>query len=194
MGDTPTIGGDVEGICVGCGMCCDGTMYRTVDVGGDDRIELLETAGLVFFTHDNVTSFRQPCSAFGPGCCSVYDGRPSACRGYRCLLLRRHEAGEVSRDDARSLIARTIAIRDRVREGLNSYVDTNASESLDRLYRLMMAKFEAQADPAAARREQSDLLLTVVALRVILAREFEPRDSKSHQPDQADEASATVAP
>jgi len=35
------------------------------------------------------------------------------------------------------------------------------------------------------------LLLTVVALRVILAREFEPRDSKSHQPDQADEATVT---
>ena len=169
-------------------------MYRTVDVDGNDRIELLETAGLVFFTQDDVTSFRQPCSAFGRGCCSVYEGRPSACRDYRCLLLRRHEAGEVSRDDARSLIARTIALRNRVRDGLTAYAGTNASESLDGLYRLMMAKFEAQSDPAAARREHSDLLLTVVALRVILAREFEPRDSKSHQPDQADGASATVTP
>jgi uncharacterized protein len=181
----------VDAICVGCGMCCDGTMYRTVDVGADDRIELLEAAGLVFSTRDEVTSFRQPCSAFGGGCCSVYDGRPSVCRGYRCLLLRRHEAGEVSREDALSLIARTTAMRDRVRSGLTAYVGAEDPKTLDGLYRLMMAKFEAQPDPAAARRKHSDLLLTVVALRVILAREFEPRDSTSHQPDQADEA--TVA-
>ncbi len=181
----------MDGICVGCGMCCDGTMYRTVDVGADDRIELLEAAGLVFSTRDEVTSFRQPCSAFGGGCCSVYDGRPSVCRGYRCLLLRRHEAGEVSGDDALSLIARTIAMRDRVRSGLTAYVGADDPKTLDGLYRLTMAKFEAQPDPAAARKEHSDLLLTVVALRVILAREFEPRDSKSHQPDQADEATAT---
>jgi len=191
MGDTPPVGGDVDGICMGCGVCCDGTMYRTVDVAADDRIELLEVAGLVFSTRDDVTSFRQPCSAFGHGCCSVYDGRPSVCRGYRCLLLRRHEAGEVSRDEARSLIARTVALRDRVRSGLTAYVGTDDLTSLDGLYRRMMAKFEAQPDPAAARREHSDLLLTVVALRVILAREFEPRDSKSHQPDRADEATPT---
>ena len=61
----------MDGICVGCGMCCDGTMYRTVDIGADDRIELLEAAGLVFSTKGDVTSFRQPCSAFGGGCCSA---------------------------------------------------------------------------------------------------------------------------
>ena len=55
----------------------------------------------------------------------------------------------------------------------------------------MIARFEAAPEPAAARREQSDLLLTVAALRVILAREFEPRDSKSHQPDPAEAGTTT---
>jgi Fe-S-cluster containining protein len=178
----------VDGICVGCGMCCDGTMYRTVNVRADDRIEILEAAGLVFSTADDLTSFRQPCSAFGDGCCSVYADRPSGCRSYRCLLLRRFEAGEVSRETARALIARTIEMRDRVRSGLTECVGIEDRKSLDVLYRLMMAKFEAAPDPAAARREHSDLLLTVAALRVVLAREFEPRDSKSHQPDEAAEA------
>ena len=65
--DTPPVGRNVDSICVGCGMCCDGTMYRTVDVGGDDRLELLESAGLIFSTEGGVTSFRQPClSHFAP--------------------------------------------------------------------------------------------------------------------------------
>ena len=174
----------MSSICVGCGMCCDGTMYRHVEVGEGDPLDLLESAGSTFFTKDDTTSFRQPCPAFRAGCCSIYEGRPSVCRDYRCLLLRRHQAGDVSADEALALVARTTDLRDRVRAGLTAYVDPKEPETLDGLYRLMLAKFDAEPDPAAARREHSDLLLTVVGLRVILAREFEPRDSKSHQPDE----------
>ena len=164
-------------------MCCDGTMYRTVEVGGDDATEFLERAGLLFSTKDDVTAFRQPCSVFGGGCCTVYERRPSVCREYRCLLLRRYEAGEVSYDEASALIARTTTLRDRVRPALTAYAAPDAPQALEGLYRLMTAKFEALPDPAAERREHAALLLEVAALRVLLSREFEPRDSKSHQPD-----------
>jgi Fe-S-cluster containining protein len=163
-------------------------MYpRTEEIGGDDRVEFLKSAGLVFTTEGGATTFRQPCPAFGAGCCTVYDSRPSSCRGYRCVLLRRVEAGDVSQDDARELIDRTIAIRDRVRSGLRAYVATEDALSLDGLYRMMLAKFDTMPDPAATRREHAALLFDVVALRVILAREFEPRDSHSHRPDEKGE-------
>ena len=171
-------------ICVGCGMCCDGTMYKNVEVGEGDQRELLATAGLVLALKDDATCFTQPCPAFGGGRCSIYEDRPTVCRNYRCLLLRRHEAGEVSRDDAAALIARTTVLRDRVRTSLTTYVDTRELLSLDGLYRLMLARLDGMPDPAAARREHAELFLEVVALRVILAREFEPRDSQSHQPDE----------
>jgi Fe-S-cluster containining protein len=175
----------VTSICVGCGMCCDGTMYRTVDVGQDDSIEILTSAGFVFTSRpEGRTSFLQPCCAFGAGSCAVYDSRPAVCRGYRCLLLRRYESAETTYEEAKSLISRTIALRDRVRAGLTSYVRPETSESLDKIYKLMLEKFDAEPDPAAARREQSELLFNVVALRVILAREFEPRDSSSHKPEE----------
>jgi len=159
-------------------------MYKTVDVGEDDQRDILATAGLAFTVKDDATRFEQPCPAFGGGRCSIYEGRPAVCRNYRCLLLRRHEAGEVSHDDAAALIAKTTAQRDRVRSSLAAYVDTREPLSLDGLYRLMLAKLDAEPDPSAARREKAELLLEVVALRVLLAREFEPRDSKSHQPDE----------
>lgn len=171
-------------LCIGCGMCCDGTMYRSVEVGEGDQREPLVAAGLLFTQKDDATCFTQPCPAFGGESCSVYEGRPAVCRNYRCLLLRRSEAGEVSHDNAVALIAKTTALRQRVRSGLAAYVDAPERLSLDGMYRLMLAKFDAMPDPAAARREHAELLLEVVALRVILAREFEPRDSKSHQPDE----------
>jgi hypothetical protein len=159
-------------------------MYKHVEVGEGDQRELLATAGLALAIKDGATCFTQPCPAFGGGCCSIYDDRPAVCRCYRCLLLRRHEAGEVSHDDAAALIAKTTVLRDRVRSGLAAYVRTHELLPLDGLYRLMLAKLDGMPDPAAARREHAELLLEVVALRVILAREFEPRDSKSHQPDE----------
>lgn len=171
-------------ICVGCGMCCDGTMYKTVDVGDGDQRDLLLTAGLVFTLKDKATLFTQPCPAFGGGCCAIYEGRPAVCRNYRCLLLRRYDAAEVSHADAAARIAKTAAQRDRVRSSLAAYLGTPDLLSLDGMYLLMLAKLDAQPDPAIARREHAELLLEVVALRVLLAREFEPRDSKSHQPDE----------
>jgi len=158
-------------------------MYRTVEVGGDDRLGFLETAGLVLSTRGERTAFRQPCGVFDGRACTVYASRPAVCRDYRCLLLRRFEAGEVSHDEAQALIARTLALRDRVRPALTALVAPEAPEALSGLYRLMTAKFDAAPDPAAARREHAALLLDVAALRVLLSREFEPRDSKSHQPE-----------
>lgn len=111
----------MTGLFIGCGMCCDGTMYRSV------------------------------------------------------------EAGEVSHDDAVGLIAKTTALGQRVRSSLAAYVDTPKRLS-----------FDAMPDPAAGRRDHAELLLDIVALRVVLTREFEPRDSKSHLSDEAPAATPSL--
>jgi hypothetical protein len=166
-------------------------MYRTVTVGEDDRRPALAAAGLVITTKDGASSFRLPCSSFSAGCCSVYADRPGVCRAYRCLLLRRHDAGDISRDDAQALIGRVLALRDRVRAGLTACVEPDELLTLDDLYALMMAKFEAEPDRTAALRERGQLLLEFVALRRILARAFEPHDSTFHRPPEVRPARAT---
>lgn len=169
-------------ICVGCGMCCDGSMYRHVEVEPADPVGPLKAAGIELHTIDGATAFRQPCSSFGDGCCAIYENRPTVCREYRCLLLRRHEAGEVSLEDALALIARATGLRDEVRAGLATYLGPTQPSALEDLYRLLLAKLDAEPDPAAARAEHAGFLMSIAALRVILSREFEPRDSKSHRP------------
>ena len=133
--------------------------------------------GAVFVTRDTETSFLLPCPAFRGGCCSIYETRPSICSEYRCFLLRRYEAGEVSFEEARATITKTMALRDRVRPALTAFAEPQATQALSGLYRLMMAKFDAMPDPAASRRDMADLLLDIAALRVVLAREFEPREA-----------------
>jgi len=164
-------------ICIDCGMCSDGTMYRFAAIKDGDVLGPLKAAGAVFVTNEAETSFLLPCPAFRGGCCSIYETRPTICSEYRCFLLRRYEAGEVSFEEAQALIIRTMALRDRVRPALTAFAEPQTSHALSGLYRLMLAKFEAMPDPAASRREKADLLLDIAGLRVVLAREFEPRAS-----------------
>ncbi len=173
----------MTGICVGCGLCCDGTMYLAVHLRPGDRRESLTAAGFVLTTRNDVVQFPQPCCASRAGACRIYDGRPAACRTYRCRLLRRYEAGEVTHDDASALIVLATDLRDRVRAGISAYADTREPLSLGGLYRVMLKKLEAESNRAAARRAHAELLFDVVSLRVILARDFEPQDSQSFQYD-----------
>ncbi len=168
-------------ICIDCGMCCDGTMYRTVEIEAGEDISPLQAVGVVFTAKDEKAQFLQPCAAFCEGRCSAYEGRPSVCRKYRCALLRRVEAGEVSMDEARWLIASTLALRDRVRPELERLAEPQEPLALDGLYKLMFAKLDAAEDRAAMKRGKGKLLLDVAALRVLLAKYFEPRDSESHK-------------
>jgi len=170
-------------ICIGCGMCCDGTMFGSVCLSDGDSADQLRSSGIEVTVAGDTTSFGQPCAAFRSGQCMVYEQRPSVCQGYRCLLLRRFEANEVSRSEALALIAQTMALRDRVRSALTAWVETKDMLSLGNLYRLMLEELDTMEDQPTARRENAELLMEVAALRAILAREFEPRESPSHPPD-----------
>lgn len=172
-----------KNICIDCGLCSDGSIFRHGPIEEGDRLEPLKRAGAEFVTIEATPSFLQPCPAFTGGCCSIYENRPAACREYRCFLLRRYEAGKVSFEEARRLITRAITLRDRVRPALTAFVAPTGSQALSRLYRLMHQKFDAMPDPTAARREVADLLLDIGALRVVLAREFEASDSGSPPAD-----------
>lgn len=150
-------------------------MFRYAAIKEGDVLGPLTAAGAEFVTKETETCFLLPCPAFRGGCCSIYETRPTICQEYRCRLLRRYEAGEVSFEEAQELISRTMALRDRVRPALIAIAEPQASEAFSGLYRLMHAKFDAMPDPVQARRDHAGLLLDIAALRVVLAREFEPR-------------------
>ncbi|MCA1658500.1 MAG: YkgJ family cysteine cluster protein, partial [Verrucomicrobiaceae bacterium] len=91
-------------ICIGCGLCCDGTLHGTTTVRPDDEA-IVRARGLVVKKEGNRRFFAQPCALFSCGSCSVYAQRPNVCRKYRCALLVRVEAGEIDPSAAREKIA-----------------------------------------------------------------------------------------
>lgn len=56
-------------------------------------------------------AFALPCPRFA-GCCTIYDKRPKACRGFRCALLRRLDERKIDLEDALGIVgeARRLAL------------------------------------------------------------------------------------
>src|SRR5450759_3445589 len=86
-------------ICIGCGLCCDGTLHATATVRADDETKVT-AAGLEIVDDGQRRFFRQPCPRFSCGTCSIYAARPEVCRRYRCALLENLEAGQTSKSVA----------------------------------------------------------------------------------------------
>ena len=93
-----------ETICVGCGLCCDGTLHGAATVQPGDEAAVA-AAGLEISQEGSGRVFLQPCPRFSCGSCSIYAARPSVCRSYSCALLINVEAGTISPSAAREKIA-----------------------------------------------------------------------------------------
>lgn len=106
-------------ICIGCGLCCDGTVLTHLAVSdeSDLGVPLLALGAEVLVVADPPV-VELPCPAVVDGVCSVYERhRPHACGAFQCALARAVAAGATSPGEARRLIADTISLRAQVRAG-----------------------------------------------------------------------------
>ena len=109
-----------ETLCQLCGLCCDGTLFDRVNLESTDDVVALQAAGLAVVAHENGPTFNQPCACYQNGSCRIYGQRPSSCSGYHCILLQRYERNDISFEDARSVIERTLRRRQALYEQLES--------------------------------------------------------------------------
>jgi len=103
---------DATALCLSCGLCCDGTLFRFVPLEPEEAKRL----------EGRVTPYEggmaQPCLALDGVKCRVYADRPSVCRKFRCLALQQLEAGEISGEDAHEFIQETLGRRASLAQAL----------------------------------------------------------------------------
>lgn len=98
-------------VCVGCGFCCDGTMFLHAHLNEGERGNLPEKIEKAAFSEGGRDYFRQPCRYFN-GRCSIYDRqRADVCGSYRCQLLKDLSGGIVTASDACDTVKRARDIR-----------------------------------------------------------------------------------
>lgn len=167
-------------ICIGCGLCCDGSIHAQVKLkDGDDPADLA-SRGFRLFRMDSGMAFSQPCHAAGNGCCTVYEHRPSICRRYRCKLRRRYDAEEVTAQDATAIIRRVQALELQtvLRPALEAIAKVGGS-SISDLLRKVHKEITSADDPRAMRRQHSALLVRAKGAVTLVIKHFVDRPTKT---------------
>lgn len=174
-----------QSLCISCGLCCDGTLFDRVDLTPKDDFATL--ASLSIHPSDTVPpALKQCCAAYKHRLCSIYPNRPHACRRFRCALLKRFEADEISHSHALKVIREAVALRDRLREGMAS-IFRDGDCTLNELPRRLKAGWKA-ADSAEAKHSISNLFEKFAALWLCVNKHFKNSGSASARTDQTKQA------
>ena len=100
-------------LCGECGLCCDGTLFSHAVIAADEDVDRLREIGIVTISDDE-ERFTLPCPAFDQVCTIYRSGRARVCGSFRCVLLRRYDAGEIPLEAAREIVREARAHRERV--------------------------------------------------------------------------------
>lgn len=162
----------VARLCPACGLCCNGVLFRDVELlAGDDRQRLAEL-GLPLKRAGAKLKFPQPCACLEGTLCRIYAERPARCRAFECRVLKRVQAGELAPDAALKIIRRMLRLAGEVRGLLQRLAPEGEGLPLTRRYARLMAQpidLSRGAEEAEARGE---LMLAVHELMSLAQREF----------------------
>ncbi|MCX6509905.1 MAG: YkgJ family cysteine cluster protein [Actinobacteria bacterium] len=121
-----------QSICIGCGLCCDGTVVTHLAVRDESDLGApLRGLGVEIIAAADPPVFALPCPAVNEGICTIHSlHRPSACAQFECSLSQGVIDETVKVEEARLLISATFALRDAYRDGsvsadvFNKHIDS----------------------------------------------------------------------
>ena len=91
-------------LCLRCGLCCDGTLFTHVPLRRTEAGPLKALGLPVKEREDGTPILPQRCAALEGRTCTAYAARPEGCRRYHCNLFTALSEGEVSLEEALSVV------------------------------------------------------------------------------------------
>jgi uncharacterized protein len=99
--------------CVGCGLCCDGTIFERERTSADE-VDRLRSEGLTVVEEGNNYYFQHPCRFADHGRCTIYETRFAVCRTFRCKVLKAYQKGEIELEEAKHRVNKALALKAEV--------------------------------------------------------------------------------
>jgi len=151
-------------LCTQCGLCCDGTFFGDVELGGRREATRLEALGLDVDADDaDVELLALPCAGLRGTRCGVYAHRPQCCRTFECRLLQQAQRGELTSAAALGRIAAAKTQVAHVRT-LLAGLEQRGSARLPLAERVANALDAGPGGTAAASRRRRTLAAAMTAL------------------------------
>lgn len=167
------IAGAVGQLCPHCAMCCNGVLFKDVEVQPADDAAVLVSLGLPL-TKRGKLKFPQPCAALHGCTCRIYPDRPARCREFECALLKAVMAGKTTIPAALRVIRETRKRADRVKELLQELGDSDDSRPLSLRFRRMQKRCETARPDRAMQARFGELTLAMHDLNLLLREKFHP--------------------
>jgi uncharacterized protein len=174
----PSEASHLERLCLSCGLCCDGTLFKDVELQTGDDVSRLKAIGLPIRPLRAGASnlkFSQPCVALGVDCrCGVYAERPVYCRRFECGLFKAVAGRRIEVSAGLRLIHTTRRRAERVRLLLRKLGDDDEHLPLSRRFKRMRRRLESTAPTEATASTFGQLTVAVHELNVALSATFYP--------------------
>jgi uncharacterized protein len=164
-------------LCLSCGLCCDGTLFKDVQLQPSDDAARLKGIGLPLSVSHSTSSlkFAQPCPALGVDCrCRIYRDRPGYCRQFECGLFKAVANRDLELSDGLRLVRTARRGAAKVRLLLHKLGDDDGHLPLSRRFQRTQRRVESAAVSAADAGLFGQLTVAVHKLNVLLSAEFYP--------------------
>lgn len=168
-----TTAGAVAQLCPQCAMCCNGVLFKDVELQPGDDGAKLKALGLPI-SKSRVAKFPQPCVALAGCRCRIYAGRPVRCREFECALLKSLAAGETEAAAALRTVREAHGRAEKVRRLLREVGDHDEHVALSLRFKRTKRRFEASPFDEPATDKFGELTLAVHDLNLLLREKFHP--------------------
>ena len=159
-------------LCPACGLCCNGVLFRDVELTKADSTLALQEAGLRLRKLKGKPGFTQPCSCFDGRFCTAYEHRPIRCKSFDCHTLKQLKAGSIDEATALKRIRKAqIRVR-KVEALLRSQGNHDELLPLTARYRSVMRQPIDLSQGEEGVETRAELMLQVNDLMHQLHREF----------------------
>lgn len=163
----------ISQLCPQCAMCCNGVLFKDVELQPGDDAAKLRQLGLPF-ARSRKLKFPQPCAALGGCRCQIYSDRPARCRDFECALLKSVAAGETSVIEALKVIRDAHQRAEKVRRLLRACGDANEWLALSLRFKRTKHRLESSPFDEGAGDTFGELTLAVHDLNLLLREKFYP--------------------
>lgn len=163
----------VAQLCPQCALCCNGVLFKDVELQPGDDAAKLKRLGLVF-AKSRKLKFPQPCAALECRICRIYEDRPARCREFECALLKSVTAGGMKTPVALRAIRDAQQRAERVKRLLRELGDDEESRALSLRFKRMQRRFESSVVDEIMADKFGELTLAVHDLNLILRAKFYP--------------------
>lgn len=167
----------MEKLCLQCGICCNGVLFRDVELPPGPGADTLRGHGIKLLSGRGKLRLPQPCAALNGCHCRVYADRPAHCRDFECGLYKAVRDGHVTPVFAIRTIRKTLRLSERVRQLLQQLGCHEETLALSLRFQRLKKRLSIDEVDESAANTFADLSLAVHELNLLLRGVFYPGDA-----------------